>query len=242
VSIVESHKNYQPRLIAFYFVFGALLVVLACGLTYRQLIQNGIFSEREKLQNQRRVLVPGPRGNIYDREGRLLVGNRPRFSVVLHLAELRNEFRSEHIRIVRNYREMEKSIRPRSSQLEGIAHFAVAQRYLDQVNQILHRSERVDAKSLERHFRQELLLPYILVDDLAPDEYARLLEQIPVTSPLQVYSSSTRYYPHGSLAAHTLGYVGVNPDIDAHIRSATWASTRTSTPRIFPAPISPLSR
>jgi penicillin-binding protein 2 len=213
VSVAEIYKNYQPRLIAFYFAFGAAVVVLACGLAYRQLIQTGTFSEREKVQNQRRVLVPGPRGNIYDREGRLLVGNRPRFSAVLHLAELRTEFRREHIRIVRNYREMEASIRPRSSQLESIARVAVAQRYLDQVNQILGREERVDVRKLDRHFRQELLLPYILVDDLAPDEYARLLEQISVTSPLQVYSSSTRHYPHGSLAAHTLGYVVGNDDL-----------------------------
>jgi len=213
VSIVETHKNYQPRLVAFYFLFGLMLVVLASGLAYRQLIQTGVFSEREKRQNQRRILVPGPRGNIYDREGRLLVGNRPRFSVVLHLAELRDELRAEHIRIVRNYREMDRSIRPRSSDLEGIARVEVAQRYLDQVNQILHRHEQVDVRSLERHFRYELLLPYILLDELAPEEYARLLEQLPVTSPVQVYSSSTRHYPHDSAAAHTLGYVVANDDL-----------------------------
>ncbi len=213
MSIVETHKNYQPRLVSFYFIFGLLLVVLACGLAYRQLIQTGVFSEREKLQNQRRVLVPGPRGNIYDREGRLLVGNRPRFSVVLHLAELRDELRAEHIRIVRNYREMDRSIRPKSSQLEGIARVEVAQRYLDQVNQILRRSERVNTRSLDRHFRHELLLPYILLDGLAPDEYARLLEQLSVRSPLQLYSSSTRHHPHGSAAAHTLGYVVTNENL-----------------------------
>ena len=215
MSIVETHKNYQPRLVAFYFIFGALIAILAGGLTYRQLIENGVFSNREKLQNQRRILVPGPRGNIFDREGRLLVGNRPRFSVVLHLAELRSQFRAEYRRIVLNYRELDKASRPKSSDLERIARVAVAQRYLDQVNQILRRSERVDSKSLERHFRQQLLLPYVLIDDLAPDEYAKLLEQLPVTSPLQVYSSSARYYPQGSLAAHTLGYVGVDPDIDS---------------------------
>ena len=215
MSIVETHKNYQPRLVAFYFIFGALLAILAGGLTYRQLIQNRIFNTREKLQIQRRILVPGPRGNIYDREGRLLVGNRARFSVVLYLAELRNEFWTEYKRVVHNYDALDPSIRPKNSDLVSIAHVSVAQRYLDKVNQILHRSDRVDPVALERHFQRQLLLPYVLIDDLAPDEYARLLEQIPVTSPLQVYSSSTRFYPHGSLAAHTLGYVGVDPDIDA---------------------------
>ena len=33
-------------------------------------------------------------------------------------------------------------------------------------------------------------------------------------SPLQVLASSTRFYPYGSAAAHTLGYVGVDSDID----------------------------
>jgi hypothetical protein len=56
------------------------------------------------MQSQRRVLVPGPRGNIYDREGNLLVGNRPRFAVVLYLDELRREFRDEYIRVRKNYR------------------------------------------------------------------------------------------------------------------------------------------
>ena len=44
---------------------------------------------------------------------------------------------------------------------------------------------------------------------------ARLLESLPVSSPLQVYTSSARYYPYGDTAAHTLGYVGVNSDIKA---------------------------
>ncbi|MBK8475365.1 MAG: hypothetical protein IPL39_03410 [Opitutaceae bacterium] len=69
--------------------------------------------------------------------------------------------------------------------------------------------------SLERHIGQELLLPYILVDDLSPIEYARLIEQLPVRGPLQVYSSSVRSYPYGSAAAHVLGYVGANDELPA---------------------------
>ena len=39
-----------------------------------------------------------------------------------------------------------------------------------------------------------------------PEDFARLIERLPVLSPLQVYTSSTRYYPNGSMAAHVLGY------------------------------------
>lgn len=214
-NLVESHKGYDPRVILFYFVIALLLLTLAGGIAYQQLFRTDEHHERERMQSQRRILVPGPRGNIYDRDGRLIVGNRPRFSVVLYLDELRREFRREYIRIRKNYRESDDKDLPSSSQLEQIARATVVQRYLDQVNAIIGRNEKVDGRDLTRHFVRELLLPYTLLDDLEPKEYARLLESLPVSSPLQVYTSSTRYYPYGPAAAHTLGYVGINPDIEA---------------------------
>ncbi len=213
-SLVQSHKNYQPRVVFFYFVILALLLTLGGGLAYQQLLNRDRHRDTERVQNQRRILVPGPRGNIYDREGRLLVGNRARFSVVLYLDELRAEFRREFIRIRKNYRETGDKDLPNSAQMEEIAHTTVVQRYLDQVNDILHRAVSVDRTDLKKHFDRQLLLPYTLIDDLEPGDYARLVEHLPVRSPLQVMASSTRFYPYGSAAAHTLGYVGVDSDID----------------------------
>ena len=212
--VVEARKNYQPRIVFFYFVIGGLLLLLAGGLAWQQLLRTDVYHERERQQNERRVLVPGPRGNIYDREGRLLVGNRPRFAAVLYLDELRHEFRREYIRVRKNYRELGDKDIPNYGQLEQIARVSVVQRYLDKVNAILGRDEKVDSRDLMRHFSDAPLLPYVLVQDLKPEEYARLLENLPVASPLQLYTSSTRYYPYGSAAAHTLGYVSLNDDAD----------------------------
>ena len=206
----STHKN--PRLLVFYGIVIAIVVVLTSGLGYRQLFKNGLYAERERLQNLRRVVSPGPRGNIYDRADRLLVGNRPRFSVVLDLAELRGEFRTEYKLIRSNYANSPAGEKPNAGQMEQIARGSVAQRYLDQVNFILNRHETIRAADLNRHVNQTLLLPYVLLDDLAPEEYARLIERLPVSSPLQVYTSSTRNYPYESAAAHTLGYVGINND------------------------------
>lgn len=214
-NLLESHKSYQPRLIFFHFLITVFLLVVIGGLAHQQLFKTDLYHEQERQQNQRRILVPGPRGNIYDREGRLLVGNRPRFAVVLYLDELRQEFRREFIRVRTNYRATGDRDLPSSGQMEEIARASVVQRYLDTINGILRRHERVDSPSLKRHFTRQLLLPYTLIDDLEPDEYARLVEQLPVRSPLQLYTSSTRYYPYASAAAHTLGYVSINPDIEA---------------------------
>ena len=212
--VVETRKNYQVRVIFFYFVIFGLLLILALGLAWQQLLQADVYHERERQQNERRILVPGPRGNIYDREGRLLVGNRARFAVVVFLDELRREFRREFIRVRKNYRELGDKDVPNSGQLEQIAQVSVVQNYLDQVDQILGRQDKVDSKDLMRHLSDAPLLPYVLIDDLKPEEYARLLEQLPVESPLQVYTSNTRYYPYNSAAAHTLGFVSINEDID----------------------------
>lgn len=210
--LIERRTHRNPRLLLFHGAVVALVVVLTSGLAYRQLLNTGIYTERERLQNLRRVISPGPRGNIYDREGRLLVANRPRFSVVLDLAGLRSEFRAEYRNITHNFATLEAGERPNADQMERIARNAVAQRYLDQINFILNRSEKVRSPELNRHINQSLLLPYVLLDDLAPEEYARLIERLPVKSPLQVYTSSTRHYPYNTAAAHTLGYVGVNND------------------------------
>jgi penicillin-binding protein 2 len=212
--VVETRKNYQVRVIFFYFVIFSLLLILVLGLAWQQLLKADVYHAQERQQNERRILVPGPRGNIYDREGRLLVGNRARFAVVVFLDELRREFRREYIRVRKNYRELGDKDIPNSGQLEQIAQVSVVQSYLDQVDHILGREDKVDAKDLMRHLSDAPLLPYVLIDDLKPEEYARLLEQLPVESPLQVYTSNTRYYPYNSAAAHTLGFVSINEDID----------------------------
>lgn len=213
--LIETHSARNPRLFLFYGLLAAMLALLAGGVAYRQLFKTLLYSERERQQNQRRVIVPGPRGNIYDRHGKVLVGNRPRFSVVLGLAELRLEFRAEYKVVKANYSQLPPAERPDTEQMSQIARASVAQRYLDQINFILGRHEKVRSADLKRHIAQTLLLPFVLLDDLAPEEYARLIERLPVDSPLQVYTSSTRDYPYGSAAAHSLGYTGVNSDPEA---------------------------
>ncbi|WP_246026423.1 peptidoglycan D,D-transpeptidase FtsI family protein [Oleiharenicola lentus] len=214
--LIERRTHRNPRLLVFYGGIILMAAVLTGGLIYRQLLNSGKYAERERIQSLRRVVAPGPRGNIYDREGRVLVGNRPRFSVTLDLAELRAELSAELRIITRNYAALPAEDRLNYDQRLRLARVSVAQRYLDQVNLILKRDEKVRSASLNNHFNHSLLLPYVLLDELAPEEYARLIERLPVNSPLQVYTSSTRHYPHGSLAAHALGYIGVNtnPEVE----------------------------
>lgn len=214
-SLVEAHKNYDPRIVFFYFVLAALLLALVAGLAYRQLTKTGEHASAERQQNQRRVLFPGPRGNIYDRNGHQLVANTHRFAVLLHLDELKSELDRERIRIRNNYRTADDKDVPTYRELQQISRVSLVQRYLDQVNRILKRDDQVSARELQRHFDRQLLLPYTLVDSLTESEYARLIENLPVRSPLEVYASNVRSYPYGSAAAHTLGYVRPDTEVEA---------------------------
>ncbi len=211
MKMYEVHRFYNPRLIIFYLIFGLLLLFLVIGLGYRQIIQRNQYREKEKIQNLRRILNPGTRGNIFDREGRLLVGNRPRFSTVIYLNELRDEFRKEYIRLVKNLRDTEVIID--RDQLKIDARYTVVQQFLNTVNQILDRSIKISRYEIERHFSQRLLLPLTLYEDLSEEEFALLIEKIPVDAPIQMLTDSSRYYPYNYSAAHTLGYVTSTKDI-----------------------------
>lgn len=225
----DVHRGENPRIIFFFWIVMVVSVTLVLGLGWRQLIAAQKYEEIEKRQTERRILKPGPRGDIYDRKGNLLVGNRPHYSAVIYLDDLRREFRTEYSTIIRAERaalaeayeqtpESEREdaqLTPDYNELQWVARRNVIQRYIDQINEISGRDDTISIRTIIRHFNEQLLLPLPLVSDLNSDEYARLIEQVPVQSPIQIHTDTARYYPYGVAAAHTLGYVqNVNPDLE----------------------------
>ena len=221
MSQYEAHKADDPRISFFFKIAVAASLALIAGLTWSQLIDIYEYQKIEKRQTERRILTPGPRGDIYDRNGKLLVGNRPHYSAVTYLDDLRPEFRKEYSKIIKaerkriaqKYESTPEELRPSRvptpnySECAWNARLNVVNRYIAQINAITGRDDSITKTKLIRHFNEQLLLPLPLVEDLAPDQYARLIEQIQVNSPIQIYTGTARYYPYGELAAHLLGYV-----------------------------------
>ncbi|MDQ8203299.1 penicillin-binding transpeptidase domain-containing protein [Pelagicoccus sp. SDUM812003] len=203
----EEKMKYQGRLLLFYGLLALMISTLLAGVGYRQLIETAEYSEQVKVQNHRRIITPAPRGNIYDREGKLLVGNKPKFSAVVYLSDagVRSAFRREYRTLVRDYRERKEKFK--TDFLQKKARANVIQTYLDDVNRMLAREEEVNVEKVSAHLNYNPLLPFPIISDLTREEFAILLESLPIESPVQVYVSNQRHYPYESTASHTLGYV-----------------------------------
>ncbi len=235
MSAYDIHKGDNPRIRLLLTIVGLATLVLLGGMAWQQLIAGRAYREMEKRQTLRQVLLPGPRGEILDRHGRLLVGNRPLFSAVLYLDDVRADFRQEYSRLLRETREtLADDEIPDYRQLQWTARLNVVQSYVDEVNAITGREVVFAERTLIRHFNERLLLPLNLVNDLDKNEYARLVEQLPVQSPIQIFTDSTRYYPYTRAAAHSLGFVVLedpvdDPLIDDSLKTFTFKAKRGRT-------------
>ena len=331
------------RFVIFRILFSILFSILSVFLVYRQFFQYQEFKEQERKQGQRRIIRPGPRGDVLDRNGNLLIGNKAHFSAKLHLDVIDREiwekkkllrnssillveklkaksslsledlisfgFREtgiakrfirfsgnakkqnqetervslffqgirtdvnqdskgkwySEIHSINNTQKIDLKIlnteneitvnlanlfkvsfqmdkngefstlypHPRQKEKQSFfssffsneptwdkvfsssttslgweARLAVVQKYTDIVNSLTGRKRKFTLKELIRHWRENLLLPLSLANDLTPSEYANLVEGISANSPIEVQAEAVRHYPYSDLASHVLGYVG----------------------------------
>jgi penicillin-binding protein 2 len=225
----QSDETSLWRLGSIGAVIFAAFLILVLRLGSLQLLNDGDYKTKANTQGRRVVIVPAPRGNIYDRQGRLLVGNRPAYNIVADVAALQGEIATELLHQRKNDRELRRlnesldgtdvrsneerekldSVRKKraATLASSIAPATVLQRHLDRVNTILGRHATIDIGALERHLARTRTIPFTLVRDISETELARFVEHVPVDSPMHITTESIRAYPHGTSAAHILGYV-----------------------------------
>ncbi len=211
----EVYTKSNPRIPLFYGIFGFLFLVLILVLAYRQLYMYDYYLQRNDHQSLRRVIKPAARGDILDRNGNLLVTNKPHFSAVIFIHDISEEInaiakkiRKQRQEAIANGQTLPESL-PNS---KSVAREMVLNKYIKMVNSILDTNYSVSLKEFEAHEWQHRLLPFPLIKNLTAKEHAILAEKLPIDSPIQIFTSSSRYYPHGETAAHILGYVTSNFD------------------------------
>lgn len=204
-----SSSDSRPRVGGRVLHIGILVFIgfstLIGALSWHQLLHAEAYHRKEAGQTYRRILKEGARGSIFDRNGNLLAGNQPRFWAGVFLNELRTEFRERYREFQRNPDAMKGS--GAATSLTWAARMSVLKEKSSFLSSIIGREVTLDEDRVRNHFARRLILPLELCTDLNRDEYARLVEQLSPESPIQIFSEPIRFYPFGSAACHSIGYV-----------------------------------
>ncbi|MDD4622191.1 MAG: penicillin-binding protein 2, partial [Kiritimatiellae bacterium] len=171
------------RLALMSLIFTAGAAFLAVSLHRVQVERFSALSHDQLRQSVRRVQVPGPRGNIYDRNGGLLAGNRPSYCIAYYVEELRRRGRWQNT-------------------------IDAVDADIDRLAKALGIPRVITKKDVTRHVMQSLPMPLLAWRDVEHETLARWAEAVEPFPGVDVYVQPERYYPQGALAAHVLGYVG----------------------------------
>lgn len=163
----------------------ALLALLLIRLWFLQIISGEAYAARAEGNHLRTVVVEAPRGNILDRNGQVLVANRPGKSIVATPSELRGGARERVL----------GRLAARLSTIEGVR---VTRKDL------IEKVERAEAQGQPTA---------VLVENVPPPVIRYMAERWRDYRGVSLENTWVRTYPQGDLAAHVLGSTGkIGPD------------------------------
>ncbi len=202
-------------------IFLICAVLLIIWLARRQIFESDEYMGKHARQSLRLVMIPAPRGEIYDRHGNPIVVNKPRYSVTVDLSSrvLREEIDAKYIEYVKEARKeiinLDSSTRKIDRDvLLNNARIDVLKNCLTLVNEVIGRDTELDPRAVLRHFAQKRTLDYPLVENLTEEERAKFVENFRADAPIRLYVDGIRTYPYGKLAAHLLGWLKNTDDIE----------------------------
>lgn len=162
-----------------------------------------------------RARIPGPRGEIKDRNGVVLASNKASFEVRVNLAEVVTEYK----RVAKlkktplpevTFEVVERGIRRQKPELDIYAIFeeTIAARMRE-----MGVDKGYSTDSLRVHYRSfGGAVPWVYRDDLTFAEFSRIAEHNLGLPGVTVAERASRVYPLKALACHIIGYVRLPDD------------------------------
>jgi penicillin-binding protein 2 len=162
-----------------------------------------------------RARIPGPRGEIKDRNGVVLASNKASFEVRVNLAEVVTEYKREAKKTKKalpevTFEVVERGIRRKKPELDIYAIFeeTIAARMRE-----MGVDKGYATDSLRVHYRSfGGAVPWVYRDDLTFTEFSRIAEHNLGLPGVTVAERASRVYPLKSLACHIIGYVRLPDD------------------------------
>ena len=181
--ISAPYRDNHPRLAIVRAGIGLGLLFLLVNLFHVQILERDRYGDRDRAQSFRRIRLPAARGEIVDRNGVVLANNRPSYDIALCLDQL-----------------------GRISKRQNAAHIAATN--IIAVSGALGLTVPVTEQVVSNHFAQRSPLPLPLWRDLPPQTVAAFVERAGNWPGTDLIVTPVRQYPHGTLAAHLLGFCG----------------------------------
>ena len=200
----KEEKNI--RFIVFLVLVAVFFLLLVARLFTLQILNASEYAE-QALQNRIRTnVIKATRGEIYDREGKLLAKNTTGYQVIhSHTQPLS----PKDVALLKEVKNMtQEQIDARLSQERK----AVAERIKETIGDINKISQitgyQVDYL-IDRFFKQQRMgtdKRILVIEDLEKEVALKAIEKID-NDRIDIVEYNKRYYPEDSLASHVIGYV-----------------------------------
>lgn len=206
------------------------LAVLVAGLWWLQIVKRREFQSSLETQSYRTTRIPATRGNILDRNGKILAETQPCYNLNLYLEEIRPRFGEMYDRIkpyalaslkaqreqyqAKLHRELTAAERRRfqlrgklKAELERRARYLATSNLVAEIATTLNTPLTLDAEDFHRHYEIRRALPFPILTGMTPTQLARFSEANRSWPGLEIEVQPVRVYPHGELAAHVVGHL-----------------------------------
>ena len=181
--ISAPFRDSNPRLTAIRTVIGVGLFVLLVALFRVQVLHGARYGSREAAQSLRRIRIPSARGEIVDRNGVVLANNRPSYDIAIYLDQLGQISKKQDV-------------------------VRIAEANLLSLSRTLNVPVTLSDRDVRVHYQRRRPIPLPVWRDVRPELVAAFAERASNLPGTDLIVTPVRQYPHGSLAAHVLGYVG----------------------------------
>src|SRR5436190_20251685 len=156
--------------------------------------------ETQKLARTYILDVPGPRGQITDRNGVPLAQNRLSYNLAINF--------------------------PTPLDFSDAQALSFVREKIDKASPLIGRRLKISDETILRHYQNREIMPLEIAQNLSPSEYEEIKDNLP--SGIIVRPIYVRIYPKGKLTGQIIGYTGKtgrNPDgiVDNH--ETLWPET-----------------
>ncbi|MEY5027021.1 MAG: Stage sporulation protein, partial [Verrucomicrobiota bacterium] len=208
----DAGPNAELRLYFLALVMLAGMAVLVGRLWWIQVAHGDRYARRIASRSEVTVRIPAVRGEIRDRNGVTLVGNRASWEVDFYLPDMVRGYQQQYGKppmtvYTAPVRQMLQE--KREEDVVQIVNSTIVPRLKE-----LQLAKDYNSVRLQKHFRNNVEVPFTYLEELDFNTIARFSENDVGLPGVEIALRPVRDYVYGALGAHLLGYVGAPKDVD----------------------------